>query len=69
MSKQNNVNPGQYQTAGREHTTGPDGGDIHEEQKQNLTQAKSKLQGQPGQSNFIPGEKPVGESGEKSKKP
>ena len=65
MSKRNNVNPGQYQTAGREHTTGPDSGEVHEEQKQDFAQTNAKLQGQPGQPNFIPGEAPVGEKSKK----
>ena len=66
MSKQNNVNPSQYQTAGREHTNGPDNGTPHEMEKQEFAEAnsrrgKNKMQGKEGQPNFIPGEAPVGE--------
>ncbi|HEY0139548.1 MAG TPA: hypothetical protein VGF48_01560 [Thermoanaerobaculia bacterium] len=62
MSKNNNVNPGFYQTAGREHTDGPDQGEIHENNKQRLAQSK-KDEGE----NFIPGAAPVGQSGQSQK--
>jgi hypothetical protein len=59
MSKYNNVNPNFYKDGGRDHTEGPDKGDVHEEPKQAPEQ--QKRQGKEGQPNFIPGEKPVGE--------
>lgn len=65
MSKNNNVNPNFYQTAGREHTDGPDQGEIHESNKHRMSQSKKDEQ-----QNFIPGAAPVGQSGgaTKSKK-
>ena len=53
MSKQNNVNPGQYKTGGREHTDGSDKGDVllgrADEQKHQLAHAeKVATEGQSG---------------------
>ena len=64
MSKNNNVNPNYYKDGGREHTEGADKGDSRYEPKGELTQSEqnAKRQGKEGQSNFIPGEAPVGES-------
>lgn len=56
MSKNNNVNPGQYKVAGRERQ-----GEevVHEDQKRLMTQKTPKG---PGSPNFIPGALPVGVS-------
>ena len=59
MSKLNNVNPNFYKDGGRDHTEGPDKGDVREKPKQE--QPDKKHQGKEGQPNFIPGQKPVGE--------
>ena len=58
MSKQNNVNPGNYYDGGRNHQGE---GIVHENEKRQLNE-KREHQGKEGQSNFIPGEKPVGET-------
>jgi hypothetical protein len=63
MSKHNNVNPSQYQNAGREPTNGPDAGENFEEQKQRFTQTEKNPK--QGDRNFIPGAAPVGESEKK----
>lgn len=62
MSKNNNVNPNFYKTAGREHTDGPDDGVVREDHKQRMSQTNKKLE-----ENFIPGEAPVGVSSEPKK--
>jgi hypothetical protein len=59
MSKTNNVNPNFYKDGGREHTEGPDKGDVREEPKPEAR--REERQGKEGQPNFIPGEKPVGQ--------
>lgn len=66
MSKQNNVNPSQYKTAGREHTDGPDAGDNHEAQTQHFAEVNAKTK--QGDRNFIPGAAPVGATSESKKK-
>lgn len=63
MSKRNNVNPNFYQTAGREHTDGPDRAVVHEDQEQTFAQTDKK-----SKKNFIPGAAPVGESSSSSSK-
>ncbi|HET7435852.1 MAG TPA: hypothetical protein VFN10_14185 [Thermoanaerobaculia bacterium] len=60
MSKRNNVNPNFYQTAGREHTDGPDRAVVHEEQDSALAETEKKTK-----RNFIPGAAPVGETSKK----
>jgi hypothetical protein len=60
MSKQNNINPGNYYDGDRNHQGE---GIVHDEQKRTLKEELARdHQGKPGQPNFIPGEKPVGES-------
>ena len=56
MSKNNNVNPGQYKVAGRERQ-----GEevVHEDQKRLMKQKSPRGSGSP---NFIPGALPVGVS-------
>jgi hypothetical protein len=66
MSKNNNVNPNFYQTAGREHTDGPDNGDDREQQKQQFSQTTKDTK--QGDRNFIPGADPVGMSSTSKKK-
>ncbi len=56
MSKQNNRNPGQYDST-RNH---PGEGVLNEAEKQKFEKIKES-QGREGERNFIPGEKPVGE--------
>ena len=67
MSKQNNVNPGNYKTAGREHTEGSDKGVPYSEQKAKMDESASELKGEEGQPNFIPGAAPVGQKGQQKK--
>lgn len=67
MSKQNNVNPGNYKTAGREHTDGSDKGVPRSGQKANMDESANELKGEEGQPNFIPGAAPVGQKGQKTK--
>lgn len=64
MSKQNDVNPGQYYDGDRNHQGE---GIVQEEHKQKLKeQQKSEgKQGQQGQPNYIPGEAPAGEKSSK----
>ena len=60
MSKQNNVNPGNYYEGDRNHQGE---GIVHEDHKRKLNEELAREhQGKEGQPNFIPGEKPVGES-------
>lgn len=63
MSKNNNVNPNHYKTAGREHTDGSDAGENFEEQKQRFSQTEKDAK--QGDRNFIPGAAPVGQSEKK----
>lgn len=66
MSKNNNVNPDFYKTAGREHTDGPDNGDDRVEQKERFSQTTKETK--QGDRNFIPGADPVGVSPDSKKK-
>ena len=60
MSKQNNVNPGNYYDGGRNHQGE---GIVQDEHKRKLNEEVAREhQGKEEQPNFIPGEKPVGES-------
>jgi hypothetical protein len=61
MSKQNNVNPGNYYDGDRNHQGE---GIVQEEHKQNLKKSE-KNGGEEGSPNFIPGEAPVGKKSEK----
>ena len=65
MSKNINVNPNYYKDGGREHTEGADKGDSRLEDKGAMNKSEQRSQGKEGQSNFIPGEAPVGEPGRK----
>jgi hypothetical protein len=56
MSKQNNRNPNHYDST-RNH---PGEGVVNEEEKEKFQKLKEP-RGREGDSNFIPGEKPVGE--------
>jgi hypothetical protein len=60
MSKQNNVNPGNYYEGDRNHQGE---GIVHEDHKDRLNQDRARQQqGKEGDANFIPGAKPVGQS-------
>jgi hypothetical protein len=68
MSKNNNVNPGQYKVGGREHAEGDGEAIVHDQEKQKFSTAARETEGKEGQPNFIPGEAPVGQPGRSSKK-
>ncbi len=57
MSKNNNMNPGQYYDGDRNHQGE---GIVQEDHKEKLKEAE-KRQGKEGEKNFIPGEAPTGE--------
>ncbi|MBK5259600.1 MAG: hypothetical protein JJE51_08400 [Thermoanaerobaculia bacterium] len=57
MSKNNNMNPGQYYDGDRNHQGE---GIVQEDHKEKLKEAE-KRQGKEGEKNFIPGEAPAGE--------
>jgi len=58
MSKQNDVNPGQYYDGDRNHQGE---GIVQDEHKRHLRESESPGSGRHGDRNFIPGEAPVGE--------
>lgn len=57
MSKNNNMNPGQYYDGDRNHQGE---GIVQEDHKERLRETE-KREGKEGEKNFIPGEKPAGE--------
>jgi hypothetical protein len=57
MSKKNNANPDFYYDRGRNHQGE---GILQEQNREKLNESK-KTEGNEGEPNFIPGEKPVGE--------
>ena len=61
MSKQNNVNPSQYQDGDRNHQGE---GIVHQDEKHKHEQQEGKP-GKEGTPNFIPGAAPVGEKKKK----
>ncbi len=64
MSKQNNMNPGNYYDGDRNHQGE---GIPQEHNKQELAEQEAKRrQGKAGEPNFIPGAAPVGESDKKN---
>ena len=70
MTKHINVNPNFYKVGGREHAEGHGEAIPHEEQKEQLAKSgkrSRKMQGKPGDRNFIPGAAPVGESEKRRK--
>jgi hypothetical protein len=64
MSKQNDVNPGQYYDGDRNHQGE---GIVQEDHKKALRENESSS-GREGERNFIPGEAPAGEPGKSSKR-
>ena len=60
MSKQNNRNPGQYDST-RNH---PGEGVVNDQEKKKFEKGRES-QGQEGDRNFIPGEEPAGEKSDK----
>jgi hypothetical protein len=65
MSKQNNVNPGQYYDGDRNHHGE---GILHEDHRDRMGQDRAAQEGRQGEPNFIPGEAPAGEPGKSSGK-
>ena len=61
MSKQNNINPGNYYDGDRNHQGE---GIVQEDHKRKLKESE-KQQGNEGERNFIPGEAPVGEKSDR----
>ena len=61
MSKQNNINPGNYYDGDRNHQGE---GIVQEDHKRKLKESE-KQQGNEGDRNFIPGESPVGEKSDR----
>ena len=61
MSKANNTNPNFYYDGDRNHQ----GEGIPQEHNKEEMNENRKSEGQEGQANFIPGEKPVGEKSKK----